>query len=71
MRKEGYTPYCGNSKNCDGGMPRTVFDGSQFYCFSCQWRSSFKKEFIEKYKEKWKYDERVKEARKRKNYEQE
>lgn len=51
MYREGYSPFCGNL-DCRHHMPRTSFDGEQFYC-RCGWRSSFPKEFIEEYKNKW------------------
>lgn len=51
MTRKGYTPYCGNI-HCSCGMPRTIFDGEQFYC-KCGWRSSFPKEFIDRYKKRW------------------
>jgi predicted RNA-binding Zn-ribbon protein involved in translation (DUF1610 family) len=46
-----YTPYCGNVTKCS--MPRTTFDGEQFVCPECGWKSSFPSEFIQKYKAKW------------------
>ncbi len=54
MNKPGYTPYCGNERCPD--MPRTRFDGEQFVCPCCGWRSSFEEEFIDAYKAKWKQD---------------
>jgi hypothetical protein len=51
MTRPGYTPYCG-ADGCPLRMPRTVFDGSQFKC-QCGWRSGFKAEFIDKYKQRW------------------
>jgi len=52
MSRKGYTPYCGNAlEDCD--MPRASFDGEQFVCPECGWRSGFDKEFIDKYKKKW------------------
>lgn len=50
MTIEGYTPYCGDLCST---MPRTKFNGTQFYCPNCNWRSSFPEEFIQKYKTKW------------------
>jgi len=44
MTCEGYSPYCGNL-NCRQ-MPRTLFDGEQFVCWCCGWRSSYPSEFI-------------------------
>ena len=57
-----YTPYCGSNiprppvgKGCSN--PRTVWNPQleQFVCPSpnCKWVSSFSKEFIKTYKEKW------------------
>jgi predicted RNA-binding Zn-ribbon protein involved in translation (DUF1610 family) len=48
---KGYSPYCGNHKCYE--MPRTHFDGSQFYCNNCGWVSSFPVDFIKKYTDKW------------------
>ena len=44
----GYTPYCG-ADSCGGRWPRTTFDGAQFYCSACGWRSSFPSDFIAEY----------------------
>jgi len=52
MNELDYTPYCGNG-NCVGRMPRTSFDGEQFKCHACGWRSAFEVEFIDAYKAKW------------------
>ena len=49
LTRKGYTPYCGNM-NCKR-MPRTKFDGEQFVCDSCGWRSEFPADFITEYKE--------------------
>jgi len=51
MTDKSYSPYCGNP-NCRT-MPRTIFNGSQFYCPSCNYVSKFPKEFIDEYKLKW------------------
>lgn len=51
MNTNGYSPYCGNVK-CRL-MPRTNFDGQQFVCKCCNWRSGFDEEFIKAYREKW------------------
>ena len=51
MTREGYSPYCGDI-NCRK-MPRTRFDGGQFVCDSCGWRSEFPGYFIKGYKKKW------------------
>ncbi len=51
LTTQGYAPYCGNS-DCSR-MPRTEFNGEQFVCHCCGWQSSYPKEFIEAYKEKW------------------
>jgi len=48
---KGYTPYCGNKSLCS--WPRTFFNGEQFVCKECGWRSRFDKEFISEYKERW------------------
>lgn len=48
LNEPGYTPYCGNDK-CRT-MPRTIFNGEQFDCPSCGWRSAFEPEFIAKYR---------------------
>lgn len=57
MKINGYTPYCGNmgANNAKGGChnPRTYFDGNQFFCPFCGWRSSFETDFINRYKKKW------------------
>lgn len=52
MNEKGYTPYCGNMTNCSFN-PRTIWNGEQFYCPSCGWKSSFEPEFIQQYKKKW------------------
>lgn len=46
-----YSPYCG-SADCKT-VPRTVFDGEQFKCPLCGWRSRFEPEFIADYKKRW------------------
>lgn len=48
LSEPGYTPYCGG-ETCRV-MPRTFFNGEQFQCPSCGWKSSFEPEFIEIYK---------------------
>lgn len=48
LSRKGYTPYCGGEK-CSR-MPRTIFNGEQFTCRDCGWKSNFPKDFIEKYK---------------------
>jgi hypothetical protein len=59
MEREGYSPYCGNDTvNCP--WPRTHFDGEQFICKHCGWRSSFPEDFMERYKAKWKIKESAK-----------
>ena len=50
MKEKGYSPYCGAM--CKQ-MPRTHFDGEQFVCPHCGWRSEFPADFIAAYKEKW------------------
>jgi len=51
LTQEHYSPYCGGA-TCVR-MPRTTFDGEQFKCSCCGWRSQFDAEFIEQYKETW------------------
>ncbi len=51
MTVKGYSPYCGSTGHCP--LPRTHFDGEQFTCRHCGWRSEFPTEFIKKYKRKW------------------
>lgn len=51
MTREGYAPYCGDV-DCRV-MPRTFFNGEQFECPLCKWRSSFEKDFIVEYENKW------------------
>lgn len=48
LKERGYVPYCGG-QHCTR-MPRAPFDGSQFRCPACGWRSAFEPEFIEQYK---------------------
>ena len=50
MNEKGYSPYCGAM--CKW-MPRTYFDGEQFVCPDCGWRSEFPADFIATYKKKW------------------
>lgn len=52
MTRKNYSPYCGNDE-CKK-MPRSPFNGHQFECRTCGWQSEFPKDFIEKYKDKWK-----------------
>lgn len=52
MTRKGYSPYCGYGF-CKT-MPRTNFDGKQFVCPDCGWRSEFPSDFITEYKSKWK-----------------
>lgn len=52
MTEQGYRPYCGNP-NCRE-MPRTEFNGEQFFCRCCGWVSQYPPEFIKEYKKKWK-----------------
>ena len=49
LTKLGYSPYCG-ADVCRGRYPRTEFNGKQFECPSCRWKSKFELEFIEEYK---------------------
>lgn len=57
MTREGYTPFCGNSVARDkkGGCdnPRTKFDGEQFVCPNCKFRTAFPSDFIKRYKAIW------------------
>ena len=59
MTIKDYTPYCGNnlSRYEKGGCnnPRTIYIKGleQFQCPHCQWLSTFPKDFIIRYKEKW------------------
>jgi hypothetical protein len=53
MNERGYTPYCGNDKQCAGWWPRSYFTGEQFRCGSCGWESRFEPEFIAAYKARW------------------
>lgn len=52
MNESGYTPYCGQGCRI---MPRTVWNPNknQFSCPCCGWTSSFPRDFIERYKQKW------------------
>ncbi len=50
LKRKYYAPYCGAEK-CNGSWPRTDFDGKQFKCSSCGWKSNFENEFIEKVKD--------------------
>lgn len=51
LTRPGYTPYCGNN-HCRS-VRRTEWDGEQFKCNNCDWRSDFPDEFIAEYKAKW------------------
>jgi predicted RNA-binding Zn-ribbon protein involved in translation (DUF1610 family) len=47
-----YSPLCGSiDPACS--MPRSKFNGSQFVCPKCGWKSAFPDDFIKEYKEKW------------------
>jgi len=50
INREGYAPYCGSECST---MPRAKFDGKQFVCPNCGWKSEFPADFIKKYKDKW------------------
>lgn len=50
MTRKGYGPYCGALCRT---MPRSKFDGAQFICPDCGWRSEFPETFIARYKAKW------------------
>jgi hypothetical protein len=58
MTVKGYAPYCGEfEKQClQKVTERCEFDGEQFVCQSCGWRSSFDAEFIREYKAAWNID---------------
>jgi len=45
LSEPGYAPYCGGSYAVCG-LPRTMFDGEQFKCPRCSFRSNFEPEFI-------------------------
>jgi hypothetical protein len=51
MTIQGYTPYCG-APGCRT-MPRTFFNGSQFECRDCGWKSNFPTDFINEYRLHW------------------
>ena len=56
LTQDGYTPYCGGGESeartvCR--MPRTVWDGEQFKCPLCRWRSAFPADFIARYRAAW------------------
>ena len=57
ITEKDYTPYCGNgiSRHEKGGCdnPRTKWDGEQFFCPKCNWRSQFPIDFINRYKATW------------------
>ncbi len=53
LKEKGYAPYCGNDSYKDCHMPRTRFNGKQFYCWFCGWTSAYPESFIKKYKEQW------------------
>ncbi len=48
LKRKGYTPYCGGEYNICR-LPRTVFDGAQFKCPHCNFRTGFEPEFIAEY----------------------
>ncbi len=59
MTKEHYTGYCG-SELCEerspaspDRWPRTIWNGSQFYCPKCGWISQYPDDFIARYKKRW------------------
>ena len=60
MEDKSYTPYCGDSlclprtSSSPERWPRTKFDGEQFVCPKCRWKSNFPNEFMERYKQKHK-----------------
>jgi len=68
MNEEGYTGYCGQApeieggKICPGRWPRTVFVWKlkQFKCNACGWVSKYDEEFITEYIAKWKFTSETK-----------
>ena len=51
MSKPGYMPYCG-ALACSVA-PRTTFNGKQFECSACGWKSRLEATFIATYRLKW------------------
>ena len=47
LTRVGYAPYCGNV--CCIALKRTVFNGDQFTCVSCDWVSNHSIAFLNKY----------------------
>ncbi len=52
MNDKSYTGYCGSHMNSSCSWPRTKWDGEQFVCPECGWRSKYPDDFIKRYKEK-------------------
>lgn len=50
LTEKDYMPYCGGMCHI---MPRTYFNGEQFVCPCCGWKSSYPDWFIKEYKNKW------------------
>ena len=69
MNQENYSPYCGSelcrprtlfiydnqprANILSERWPRTRFNGHQFVCPECGWKSDFEKEFIDEFKKRW------------------
>ena len=49
ITEKGYAPYCGRCSS----WSRAVFNGNQFVCKFCGWKSVYPVEFITRYKAKW------------------
>lgn len=49
LTRPNYTPYCGNYGECSE-LPRTSYDGEQFVCSNCGWRSKFHPDFLKLYR---------------------
>lgn len=52
MTRPHYAPYCGLNAKCPGHWPRMKFDGEQFVCKACGYKTQFEPEFIAEYKVK-------------------
>ena len=59
MTQKGYSPYCGDefckprTPFSPERWPRTRFNGKQFECPKCGWKSGFPHDFIQKYEDHW------------------
>lgn len=49
LTRPNYSPYCGNFGECES-LPRTSYDGEQFVCGDCGWRSQFPDDFMKLYR---------------------